>query len=114
MNIMGLGIQGIDLNYAALIACVFNNKLSGDKAMRIMGVADERLSQRALKDDFAIKKCERENVRRMYQDEKLTVLQIGQAYGVSRSIIQGFMRRQGIETRSKWKKTINVKVGVTI
>jgi len=118
LGIKGLGIEGIDLHYAALIACIFNEKLSGDKAMRKMGILDENKSKKMINDDFEIKKCEKDNIERLYHIEGLTMVQIGDIYSTGRVVIDRFMLRNGIKTKSRGRKlgskNIKKKVGAKI
>jgi DNA-directed RNA polymerase specialized sigma subunit len=102
-------MEGIDLNYAALAACVLNIKLTRTRALEIMGVAAECITKKMLADDFVIKKTEKENIYRLYNIENMTMKQIGEVYGVGQGTINKFMVKNAMTTRSR-----GVRKGVKI
>lgn len=96
-------MEGIDLNFAALVAVILNVNLSTNNALKIMGVSEEIITKKMKNDDFAIKKTEAKKIRRIYS-EGATTKQIGVMYKTSATVVSRFMRDNGIQARTRGKR----------
>lgn len=99
-------MEGIDLNFAALAACVLNIKLTRDKALKIMGASEKIATRDVIEDNFAIKDNERDKIEDLYLNDNLTMKEIGTMYNVSQATIGAFMIRHKIKTKGRGRREV--------
>ena len=93
-------MEGIDYNFMALAACVLNIKLSRDKALSIMGIKEKNITKEIPKDNLVIKNCEKENIEKIYYEQKLSMKKVGEIYNVSQATMHNYFVRNDMKARA--------------
>lgn len=96
----GDNMEGIDYNFMALAACVLNIKLSRDKALSIMGIKEKNITKEIPKDNLVIKNCEKENIEKLYYEQKLSMKKVGEIYNVSQATMHNYFVRNDMKARA--------------
>ena len=94
-------INDLDLNYGALIACIFNEKLTMEMALRKMQNPLTKLQEihsgsvaRTMNDNFI-------NIEYMYKVKKCGLREIGEKYNVASDTVSKYLRKNGVEIRKR-------------
>ena len=108
-------INDLDLNYGALIACIFNEKLTMEAALTKMGIRTK--SQRIHKTNIIINaktifEENLEDIKNMYLIEKCGLQEIVKKYGMSTNTISKYLRVNGVEIRKQWNREKYTEVKV--
>ena len=91
----------LDLNYAALYACVINNKLTADKAILKMGIELKREQSKVVKKCQKLSNSYDNEIADLYWKAKWTITKLGQEYGLSPSGMGEYMERNNIAKRKR-------------
>ena len=97
-------MNSIDLNYAALVACVLNYKMTRKKAFKMMGIDETRVTERIKNDTHAIKIGDKENIIKLYHNDNQTMKQIALIYNTSIPTVQRYMLKMDIKIKAKGRK----------
>lgn len=94
-------MNDLDLNYGALIACIFNEKLTTQMALRKMENPLTQLKEihsgsvaRIMNDNFI-------NIEYMYSVKKCGLREIGEKYSVASDTVSKYLRKNGVKIRGQ-------------
>ena len=102
-------MEGIDYNFMALAACVLNINLTRTRALEIMGITEQIITKKMLTDNFTIKKCEKENIERLYNDGA-TMKDLGVIYNTTAATVSRFMIKNAIQRRTRGTRKEGAKI----
>lgn len=98
-------VKIVSENAVALIMCILDKDLSSDAALRKCGIKIPCSRSKTINKSI-IPEDESEKIYKYYNEDNKTLTQIGEMYGVSAMTVSNFMKRSGIEVRTRGRRMV--------